>query len=46
MATTIIALAGLAIPTPTPAQLRYTSTDFVALIHFNMATFFRNGDPG
>ena len=28
-----------------PAQLRYQSTDFVALIHFNMGTFAHNGDP-
>mmetsp|Transcript_31928 Transcript_31928/g.71728 ORF Transcript_31928/g.71728 Transcript_31928/m.71728 type:complete len:491 (+) Transcript_31928:71-1543(+) len=34
------------IPVPSPAQLRYQSTDFVALIHFNMATFAKNGDPG
>lgn len=33
------------IPVPTPAQLRYQSTDFVALIHFNMGTFAHNGDP-
>jgi hypothetical protein len=35
-----------AIPTPSAAQLRYQETDFVALIHFNMATFAHNGDPG
>eukprot|EP00929_Paragymnodinium_shiwhaense_P002126 TRINITY_DN102321_c0_g1_i1.p1 TRINITY_DN102321_c0_g1~~TRINITY_DN102321_c0_g1_i1.p1 ORF type:complete len:494 (+),score=95.62 TRINITY_DN102321_c0_g1_i1:103-1584(+) len=45
------ALAGSAsaskvIPTPSAAQLRYQSSDFVALIHFNMATFAHNGDPG
>jgi alpha-L-fucosidase len=34
------------IPTPSAPQVRYQSTDFVALIHFNMATFARNGDPG
>lgn len=34
------------IPTPSAPQLRYQSTDFVALIHFNMATFARDGDPG
>ena len=33
------------IPVPSPAQLRYQSTDFVALIHFNMGTFAHNGDP-
>ncbi|CAE7474256.1 FUC1 [Symbiodinium sp. KB8] len=37
------AVAGL--PVPSPAQLRYQSTDFVALIHFNMGTFAHNGDP-
>ena len=31
--------------TPSPAQLRYQSTDFIALIHFNMGTFAHNGDP-
>lgn len=31
---------------PTGPQLRYQSDEIVALIHFNMATFFRNGDPG
>jgi alpha-L-fucosidase len=34
------------IPTPSAPQLRYQSTDFVALIHFNMATFSKDGDPG
>lgn len=34
------------IPIPSAPQLRYQSTDFVALIHFNMATFARDGDPG
>ena len=34
------------IPIPSPPQFRYQSTDFVALIHFNMATFAHNGDPG
>jgi hypothetical protein len=33
------------IPVPSPAQLRYQSTDFIALIHFNMGTFAHNGDP-
>ena len=33
------------IPTPTTAQHRYQSTDFVALIHFNMGTYAANGDP-
>ena len=34
------------IPIPSLVQVRYQSTDFVALIHFNMATFGHNGDPG
>jgi hypothetical protein len=34
-----------AIPTPSAAQHRYQSTDFVALIHFNMGTYAANGDP-
>ena len=38
--------AAAGMPVPSPAQLRYQSTDFVALIHFNMATFAHNGDPG
>ena len=33
------------IPTPSAAQHRYQSTDFVALIHFNMGTFAINSDP-
>eukprot|EP00747_Dinoflagellata_sp_TGD_P223480 gnl/TRDRNA2_/TRDRNA2_95038_c0_seq1.p1 gnl/TRDRNA2_/TRDRNA2_95038_c0~~gnl/TRDRNA2_/TRDRNA2_95038_c0_seq1.p1 ORF type:complete len:490 (+),score=68.19 gnl/TRDRNA2_/TRDRNA2_95038_c0_seq1:29-1498(+) len=33
------------IVTPTAAQLRYQSTDFTALITFNMGTFAHNGDP-
>eukprot|EP00729_Bicosta_minor_P026389 gene26389-17567_t len=33
------------LPVPTPAQLRYQDTDFVALIHFNMGTYAHNGDP-
>jgi alpha-L-fucosidase len=27
------------------AQLRYVKSEIVALTHFNMATFFRDGDP-
>lgn len=34
-----------ALPVPSPAQLRYQDTDFVALITFNMGTFAHNGDP-
>lgn len=33
------------IPVPSAAQARYQSTDFIALIHFNMGTFAHNGDP-
>lgn len=39
------AAAGVDIVTPSPAQLRYQDTDFIALIHFNMGTFAHNGDP-
>ena len=35
-----------AIPKPTSPQLRQQSREIVALIHFNMATFSRDGDPG
>ena len=38
-------LAAATIPTPSPAQLRYMATDFIALIHFNLGTFAHNGDP-
>ena len=31
---------------PTANQLRYQQSEIVALTHFNMATFVRNGDPG
>jgi hypothetical protein len=31
--------------TPTAAQLRWQRDEIMALVHFNMATFFRNGDP-
>mmetsp|Transcript_30038 Transcript_30038/g.44514 ORF Transcript_30038/g.44514 Transcript_30038/m.44514 type:complete len:469 (+) Transcript_30038:78-1484(+) len=33
------------IPLPTAAQLKYQEQEIVALTHFNMATFFRDGDP-
>jgi alpha-L-fucosidase len=33
------------VPLPTPAQLHYQQQEIVALTHFNMATFFREGDP-
>ena len=31
---------------PTRAQARWQQDEIMALVHFNMATFFRNGDPG
>ena len=34
------------VPVPTPAQLAYYRSEMRALIHFNMATFIRDGDPG
>lgn len=34
-----------AVPTPSPQQLKYGGS-ISALIHFNMATFFHDGDPG
>lgn len=34
------------VPIPTPAQLKYQRNEIAALIHFNMATFAHNGDPG
>lgn len=34
------------IPLPTPAQVWYAQGEIHALIHFNMATFARDGDPG
>jgi len=33
------------LPIPTPQQLRYQGS-MNALIHFGMATFFHDGDPG
>ena len=41
----LMAVGGWGLPVPSPAQLRYQDTDFVALIHFNMGTFAHNGDP-
>ena len=32
-------------PMPTAAQLRYAENEIMALIHFNMATYFQDGDP-
>jgi len=34
------------LPQPTAAQLAYQDHEIMALIHFNMATFIGNGDPG
>ena len=49
IATTLLAarLAAAALPLPTAPQLRWQSgSGIMALIHFNMATFFQDGDPG
>lgn len=46
MFTGLVVSCATVLPIPSAAQLRYQSTDFVALIHFNMATFAHNGDPG
>eukprot|EP01043_Picozoa_sp_COSAG02_P039723 COSAG02_NODE_3156_length_7262_cov_12.166132_8_plen_112_part_01 len=37
--------AGVTMPVPTPEQLKYQG-EISALIHFGMATFFHDGDPG
>jgi hypothetical protein len=37
--------AGATMPVPTAAQLKYQG-EISALIHFGMATFFHDGDPG
>ena len=34
------------VPVPTQPQLDYYDSEIRALIHFNMATFIRDGDPG
>lgn len=34
------------LPLPTAPQLAWQKGEIMALIHFNMATFFRDGDPG
>ena len=40
-------VAAAALPLPTAPQLRWqTGSGIMALIHFNMATFFQDGDPG
>lgn len=40
------AVDALPLPTPTPEQLAWSENEIMALVHFNMATFFQNGDPG
>ena len=35
-----------ALPTPTAPQVAWQNGEIMALIHFNMATFFEDGDPG
>ena len=41
-----VAASLAALPLPTPAQLWYQTGEIHALIHFNMATFAKDGDPG
>jgi alpha-L-fucosidase len=41
-----LAPAVFAVVLPTAPQLRWQRGEIMALIHFNMATFFRDGDPG
>ena len=48
---TMLSIAALqagagALPVPTAPQLAWQQNEIMALIHFNMATFFHNGDPG
>lgn len=40
------ATATATVPQPTTPQLAWQRNEIMALIHFNMATFFQNGDPG
>lgn len=42
----LVATSQAAIPLPTPPQLLYQQHEIMALIHFNMATFAHDGDPG
>ena len=42
----IWAAADVPLPMPTKSQLQWQKNGIMALIHFNMATFFHNGDPG
>ena len=41
----LLSAAAGGLPIPTPQQLRYQGS-MNALIHFGMATFFHDGDPG
>ena len=34
------------LPLPTASQVAWQQGEIMALVHFNMATFFRDGDPG
>ena len=36
----------LSLPLPTTAQLQWQRGEVMALVHFNMATFYQDGDPG
>ena len=38
--------AAASLPLPTGPQLAWQQGEIMALVHFNMATFFQNGDPG
>jgi alpha-L-fucosidase len=40
------ATAAATVPQPTAPQLAWQRNEIMALCHFNMATFFQNGDPG
>jgi alpha-L-fucosidase len=42
----VAAAAAAGLPLPTPQQLAWQKGEIMALVHFNMATFFKNGDPG
>ena len=46
LARIVEAAAAQPLPQPTPQQLAWQKNEIMALIHFNMATFFVNGDPG
>ena len=45
LAMLLVRQSAASIPIPTAAQLAYQEQEIVALTHFNMATFYRNGDP-